>query len=136
MNDLLGKQVDFMCDQSTNTSSQIKAGKVKAYGVTTRTRVAALPRLRPLHESGLPNFEVVIWHGLYAPRGTPAPVLDRLGQSLREALADPTIAARLRELGSEPVSKERATPQALRALLRSELDRWGPIIKQAGAYAD
>jgi tripartite-type tricarboxylate transporter receptor subunit TctC len=136
MNDLLGKQVDFMCDQTTNTTSQIKAGKVKAYGVTTRTRVPSLPQLKPLHESGLPNFEVVIWHALYAPRNTPAPVLDRLGQALVKAISDPTIAARLRELGSEPATKERATPAALRALLRSELDRWGPIIKAAGVYAD
>jgi tripartite-type tricarboxylate transporter receptor subunit TctC len=136
MNDLLGKQVDFMCDQTTNTSSQIKAGKVKAYGVTTRTAVPSLPKLRPLHESGLPGFEVVIWHALYAPRGTPAPVVDRLARALREALQDRTIATRLRDLGSEPATKERATPDALRALLRAELDRWGPIIRQAGVYAD
>jgi tripartite-type tricarboxylate transporter receptor subunit TctC len=136
MNDLLGKQVDFMCDQTTNTTSQIKAGKVKAYGVTTRSRVPSLPDLRPLHESGLPNFEVVIWHALYAPRGTPAPVVDRLVRALREALQDRNIAARLRELGSEPATRERAAPEPLRALLKSELDRWGGIIRKAGVYAD
>jgi tripartite-type tricarboxylate transporter receptor subunit TctC len=136
MNDLLGKQVDFMCDQTTNTTSQIKAGKVKAYGVTTRSPVGSLPQLKPLADLGLPGFEVVIWHALYAPRATPAPVIDRLARALREALQDPTIARRLRDLGSEPATKERATPEALRKQLESELARWGGIIRQAGVYAD
>ncbi len=136
MNDLLGQQVDFMCDQTTNTTSQIKAGKVKAYGVTTRRPVPSLPQLKPLHDSGLPGFEVVIWHGLYAPKGTPQPVIDRLSRVLGEVLQDRTLATRLRDLGSEPAARERATPDALRTLLRSELDRWGGIIRQAGVYAD
>ncbi|MGE3539595.1 MAG: tripartite tricarboxylate transporter substrate-binding protein [Candidatus Tectimicrobiota bacterium] len=136
MNDLLGGQVDFMCDQTTNTTSQIKAGKVKAYGVTTRTRVPSLPDLPTLHEAGLTGFEVTVWHGLYAPQGTPQAVIATLVRALQAALKDETVARRFAELGTEPVSEQRATPEALRQHLKAEIDKWGPIIKQAGAYAD
>ncbi len=136
MNDLLGGQVDFMCDQTTNTTSQIKAGKVKAYGVTTKTRVPSLSDLPTLHEAGLPNFEVVVWHGLYAPKSTPKPIIDRLTKALQLALKDPAVIQRFGDLGTEPVVESRATPQALRAHLKAEIDKWGPIIKKAGVYAD
>lgn len=136
MNDLLGGQVDLMCDQTTNTTSQIKGEKIKAYGVTTKARVSSLPNLPTLHEAGLPNFEVAVWHGLYAPKGTPKAVIDRLTKSLQTALKDETVKQRFAELGTEPVSQERATPQALRTQLKSEIDKWAPVIKKAGVYAD
>jgi putative tricarboxylic transport membrane protein len=136
MNDLLGGQVDFMCDQTTNTTSQIKAGKIRVYGVTTKTRVPSLPDVPTLHEAGLPNFEVAIWHGLYAPKGTPKPVVDKLAAALQEALKDTLVRTRFAELGTEPVATERARPEALRKHLALELEKWGPVIKKAGVYAD
>ncbi len=136
MNDLLGGQVDLMCDQTTNTTSQIKAGKIKAYGVTTRTRVASLPELPTLDASGLPGFEVTVWHGVYAPKGTPGPVVDKLVDALQVALKDATVKQRFADLGTEPVAADRATPEALRAHLKAEIDKWGPVIKKAGVYAD
>jgi tripartite-type tricarboxylate transporter receptor subunit TctC len=136
MNDLLGGQVDFMCDQTSNTISQIKAGKVKVYGVTTKTRVSALPNVPTLHEAGLPGFEVSVWQGLYVPKGTPKAVIDTLTKALQTALADPELKKRFVELGTDPASKESATPAALRKHLKSEIDKWAPIIKKAGVYAD
>ena len=96
MNDLLGGKVDFMCDQTTNTTGQIKAGKIKVYAVTTKKRVPSLPDVPTAAEAGLPNFEVVVWHGLYAPKGTPKPVIDRLNAALKVALKDPTLKQALR----------------------------------------
>ncbi|MFD2368393.1 tripartite tricarboxylate transporter substrate binding protein BugD [Pseudoduganella sp. GCM10020061] len=136
MNDLLGGQVDFMCDQTTNTTSQIKGGKIKAYGVTTRKRVPSLPNLPTLNEAGLPGFEVAVWHGMYAPKSTPKPVVDQLAGALRAALKDPAVVKRFADLGTEPVPATRATPEALRAHLQAEIARWKPIITKAGAYAD
>jgi tripartite-type tricarboxylate transporter receptor subunit TctC len=136
MNDLLGGQVDFMCDQTSNTVSQIKAGRVKVYGVTTKTRVSALPEVPTLQEAGLRDFEVSVWQGLYVPKGTPKPVAEKLTKALQSALANPTLKQRFVELGTVPASKERATPEALRAHLKAEIDKWGPIIRKAGVYAD
>ena len=136
MNDLLGGQVDFMCDQTTNTTSQIKAGKIKVYGVTTKKRVASLPDVPTMDEAGLKGFEVSVWHGLYSPKGTPKPVIDKLTRALQEALKDDNVKQRFAELGTEPVEQKRATPEALREHLKAEIDRWGPIIKKAGVYAD
>jgi tripartite-type tricarboxylate transporter receptor subunit TctC len=136
MNDLLGGQVDFMCDQTTNTTSQIKAGKIKVYGVTTKKRIGALPEVPTMSEAGLPNFEITVWHAMYAPKGTPKPIIEKLSKALQEALRDPTLKQRFADLGSEPVAQNRATPEALRAQLKSEIDKWGPIIKKAGVYAD
>ena len=136
MNDLVSGQVDLMCDQTTNTTSQIKGGAVKAYAVTTRERLATLPELPTMQESGFPGFEVTIWHGLYAPKGTPKPVIDKLTAALQEALADETVKSRFAELGTDPVAKDRATPEALRTHLVAEIDKWAPVIKKAGIYAD
>ena len=136
MNDLLGGQVDFMCDQTTNTTGQIQGGKVKAYGVTTKTRVASLPGIPTLDEQGLKGFEVAVWHAVYAPKGTPKPALDALVRGLQEALKDADLKANLAKLGTEPVDQKLATPDALRAHLKAEIDKWGPIIKKAGDYAD
>ena len=136
MNDLLGGQVDFMCDQTTNTTSHIKAGKVKVYGVTTAKRIGSMPEVPTMNEAGLPNFTVTVWHAMYAPKGTPKAIVDQLSQALQVALKYPTLGQRFAELGSEPVSQERATPEALRVQLKSEIDKWGPIIKKAGIFAD
>ena len=136
MNDLLGGQVDFMCDQTTNTTSQIKAGKINVYGVTTKKRVASLPNVPTMDEAGLKGFEVSIWHALYAPKGTPKPVIDKLTNALQDAMKDSTVKQRFADLGTEPVALNRATPAALSAHLKAEIDRWAPIIKKAGVYAD
>lgn len=136
MNDLLGGQIDFMCDQTTNTTGQIKGGKIKAYAVTTAKRVPSLPNVPTAQEGGLPGFDLAVWHGLYAPKGTPKPVIDKLVAALQVAVKDPQIKARLEDLGSEPVSVAEATPDALRKKLASQIDLWAPIIKKAGVYAD
>jgi tripartite-type tricarboxylate transporter receptor subunit TctC len=136
MNDLLGGQVDLLCDQTTNTTSQIKGGKVKAYGVTTKARVASLPELRTLDEQGLKGFEVSVWHALYAPKGTPKPALDKLVAALQEGLKDPTVKQRFADLGATTMPPDKGTPAALQSFLKSEIDKWAPLIKKAGVYAD
>jgi tripartite-type tricarboxylate transporter receptor subunit TctC len=136
MNDLLAGQIDLLCDQTTSTTSHIRAGKVKVYGATTKERVASLPNIPTLAEQGIKGFEMVVWHGLYAPKGTPKPVIAKLGAALREALQDPSVKSRFADLGAEPVAADKATPQALQAYLKAEIDKWGPIYKQAGAFAD
>jgi len=136
MNDLLGGQVDFMCDQTTNTTAQIKGGKVKVYGVTSKTRVASLPDIRTLDEQGLKGFEVGIWHGLYGPKGMPKAVLDKLVAALQDTVKDADVKKRFADLGATTMPPEKATPAALQAHLKAEMNRWGPLIKKAGVYAD
>ncbi len=136
MNDLLGGQVDFMCDQTTSTTSQIKSGKVKVYGVTSAQRVASLPDVPTLQEQGLKGADVGIWHALYAPKGTPKPVLDKLVSALQEALADASVQKRFADLGAVTYPKDKQTPQALQAHLKAEIAKWAPLIKKAGQYAD
>jgi tripartite-type tricarboxylate transporter receptor subunit TctC len=136
MNDLLGGQVDFMCDQTTNTTQQIKSGKVKVYAVTSPKRVPSLPDIATLDELGLKGFNVGIWHALYAPKGTPKAAIDKLSAALQEALKDDTVKKRFADLGAEAYPTDKATPAALRVFLKSEIDKWGPIIKKAGVYAD
>jgi tripartite-type tricarboxylate transporter receptor subunit TctC len=136
MTDLLGGQVDFMCDQTTNTTGQIKAGEVKAYGVFTDERVNALPDLPTVKEGGLEGQSFAIWHGLYAPAGTPEPIINKLSEALKVALADPKVIERFAELGTAPVAADQATPWALQQKLMAEIDRWKPVIEAAGEYAD
>jgi tripartite-type tricarboxylate transporter receptor subunit TctC len=136
MNDLLGGQVDFMCDQTTNTTGQIQGGKVKAFGVTTKTRVASLKDIPTLDEQGLKGFEVAVWHGVYVPKGTPKAVQEKLVATLQEALRDADLKSNLAKLGTEPVPQKDATPESLRTKLTSEIAKWGPLIKKAGVYAD
>jgi tripartite-type tricarboxylate transporter receptor subunit TctC len=136
MTALMGGQVDLMCDQTTNTTQQIKSGRVKVYGVTTRTRVPSLPFVPTLSEAGLPNFEVAVWHGFYAPKGTPKPALDKLNAALQTAVQDAGFKSRLAELGALAVPVSKATPESLRKQLESEIAKWGPVIKAAGIYAD
>jgi tripartite-type tricarboxylate transporter receptor subunit TctC len=136
MTDLLGGQVDIMCDQTTNTTEQIKGGTIKAYAVTTPAKLDVLPDVPTVGELGLPSLEVGIWHGVYAPKGTPAEALEKLTAALQGALADPGIAAKMAELGTSPVPADQATGPALQAKLESEIARWKPIIETAGVFAD
>lgn len=136
MNDLLGGRIDVLCDQTTNTSGPIRAGSIKAYAVTTKGRVASVAQLPSLHESGLPNFELTIWYGLFAPKGTPKQAVDQLSNAVRVAIADPALVKRLEDLGAQPVSADRTNPANFAKYLRDEVAKWAPIIKAAGQYAD
>jgi tripartite-type tricarboxylate transporter receptor subunit TctC len=136
MNALLGGQVDVLCDQTTQTVPQIKAGSVKLYGMTTRNRVKVLPNTPTLAEQGLKDFEVVVWHGIYAPKGTPKPIIDRMNMAVRTALKDPDVIKRMDDLGAEIVPDKTNTPEALHAWLKSEIDKYGPVIKATGKFAD
>ena len=134
--DLIGGQVDILCDQTTNTTEQIKGGKVKALALTAPKRLDTLKDLPTAAEAGLAGFELSIWHGIYAPKGTPQPVVDKLVAALQAALKDPAVNKRFADLGAVTVSVDKQTPDGLAKHLKSEIDKWGPIIKQAGVYAD
>ena len=133
---LRGKQVDFLCDQSTNTSTQITGKTVKALAVTSSKRMPTLSDVPTLDESGLKGFQLGIWHGLWAPKGTPKPVVDKLVASLQEALNAPVFKGRMQVLGANVFSKADATPAALGKQVAGDLAKWAPIIKKAGTYAD
>ena len=133
---LIGGQVDFLCDQTTNTTQQIKGGRVKAYGVTTRNRLPSLPDVPTLNEQGLTNFEVGVWHGMWVPKGTPKAIVDKLSASLQDALKDPTFHRNMTELGAEIMPEARTKPEGFGQYVRSEITRWAPVIKKAGEYAD
>ena len=138
MTDLMGGQVDLMCDQTTNTSAQIQSGKVKAYAVTTTKRLTtpALKGLPTLDEAGVKGFNVTIWHGLYAPKGTPKPVLDKLNAALKASLKDPEFVQREEALGAVVVTDARTNPAEHKKFVTEEIAKWSPVIKAAGAYAD
>jgi tripartite-type tricarboxylate transporter receptor subunit TctC len=138
MNDILGGQVDIMCDQTTNTTGQIEAGKVKAYAVSTTKRLTtpALAKLPTLDESGLKGFNVSIWHALYAPKGTPKPVLDQLNNALKAALKDADFIKRQEALGAVVITDNRVNPADHKNFVAAEIKKWGDVIKAAGQYAD
>ncbi len=138
MTDLLGGQVDLMCDQTTNTTQQIEAGKVKGFAVTTPKRLTspALAKLPTLDESGLKGFNVSIWHGMYAPKGTPKAVVDKLNTALRAALKDPEFIKREEALGAVVVTDARLAGAEHKKYVEAEINKWGPVIKAAGQYAD
>jgi tripartite-type tricarboxylate transporter receptor subunit TctC len=138
MNDLLGGQVDLMCDQTTNTTGQIESGKVKAFAVTSAKRLTtpALKNLPTLDESGLKGFNVSIWHGLYAPKGTPKAVLDKLNAALRAALKDPEFIKREEALGAVVITDARLDGAEHKKFVAAEIAKWTPVIKAAGQYAD
>lgn len=136
MTDLLGGQVDVLCDQTTQTLQHIAAGNVKLYGVTASKRIAALPNAPTLAESGLKDFQVVVWHGMYLPKATPKPVADRLTAALQASLKEPDVRKKLADLGAEIVPPDKQTPEGLRVWLKAEIDKWTPIIRAAGIYAD
>ena len=138
MTDLLGGQVDLMCDQTTNTTQQIEGGKIKAFAVTTPKRLTtpALAKLPTLDESGLKGFNVSIWHGMYAPKGTPKAVVDKLNAALRTSLKDPEFIKRQEALGAVVVTDARLAGAEHKKFVESEIGKWGPAIKAAGQYAD
>jgi len=138
MTDLMGGQVDIMCDQTTNTSAQIEGGKVKGYAVTSSKRLTtpALAKLPTLEESGMKGFNVGIWHGMYAPKGTPKPVQDQINAALRKALADPEFIKRQEALGAVVITDARLGSAEHKKFVEAEINKWGPVIKAAGQYAD
>ncbi len=136
LNALIAKQVDILCDQTTNTTQHINAGTVKAFGVTSKTRLGALPNLPTLDEAGLKGFQVGVWNGVYAPKGTPKAVIDKLAAAAQAALKEPDFRKRMSDLGATVYAPEQSTPAALGVQLKSEIDRWTPVIKAAGVYAD
>jgi tripartite-type tricarboxylate transporter receptor subunit TctC len=138
MTDLMGGQIDLMCDQTTNTTSQIEGKKVKAFGVTTNKRLTtpALKDLPTMQEAGLKGFEVTIWHGLYAPKGTPPDVLAKLNAALKTALKDPEFIKKQEGLGAVVVTDKRVEPAEHKKFVAAEIAKWSPIIKAAGVYAD
>jgi tripartite-type tricarboxylate transporter receptor subunit TctC len=135
LTDLVGGQVDFMCDQTTNTTGQITAGKVKAYAVTTAERVKSLPNLPTTAEAGLPQLQVSVWHGLYVPKGTSQEIVKKLTEALKKALANQAVIDQMAKLGTAPVKPEDATPEAHRAHLDEQLKTWAKVIADAGVKA-
>jgi tripartite-type tricarboxylate transporter receptor subunit TctC len=138
MTDILGGQVDLMCDQTTNTSGQIESGKVKAFGVTTMKPLttAALAKVPTLDSQGLKGFNMTVWHGLYAPKGTPKAVVDTVNAALRAALKDPEFIKREEALGAVVITDNRLSPAEHKKFVEAEIAKWGPAIKAANQYAD
>ncbi|MDD0808936.1 tripartite tricarboxylate transporter substrate-binding protein [Curvibacter sp. RS43] len=138
MTDLMGGQVDLMCEQATNAVPQIEAKKIKLFGVTSKQKLPlpALAQAPTLAEAGLAGFEMTVWHGLYAPRGTPAAVLAKLNTALRSALKDPELIKRQEALGVRVVTDARLEPVEHRKFVEAELQRWSKVIRDAGESAD
>ncbi len=135
MEDLVGKQVDFMCDQTTNTTEQIKGGTVKGYAITSPERNPALPDVPTTTEAGLPDVQVSVWHGLYVPKDTPDEIVQALTAALQGALKDASVVEKFAGLGTAPVADDQATPEAHREMLQSQIELWKPIIEAAGVKA-
>lgn len=131
LTDLLGGQVDLLCDQTTQTVGYINAGKVKTYGVTTPKRLSTLPNIPTLDEQGLKGFDVKVWHGIYAPKGTPPEVIAKINGALKAALKDPEIKKRLDESSIDIVSMDKVTSKSLKDQVESELNKWGPLIRKS-----
>lgn len=132
MQDLLAGQIDLMIDQASNSLPHLRAGDIKAYAVTAETRLASAPDIPTVDEAGLPEFHVSIWHGLWAPKGTPNAIIQKLNSAVMVALATPAIRQRLADLGQEIPAREQQSPEALATFQRAEIEKWWPIIKAAG----
>ncbi|MDD1534637.1 MULTISPECIES: tripartite tricarboxylate transporter substrate-binding protein [unclassified Bradyrhizobium] len=132
LNDVIAGHIDVYCDPATGPTPYIQSNTIKGYAITSKTRVATLPEVPTSTESGVPEFDVTTWYGLYAPKGTPKPVMDHLVAALQAALRDPALISRFAELSMAPVESERATPEALEAFLKAEIGKWKRIIKAAG----
>ena len=136
LTDLIGGQVQLMCDQTTNLAGQLKAGSVKSYGATTLQRIPAFKDIPTLHEQGLKNFQVNVWHGVYAPKGTPKVATDKLAAAIKAGIHDASYKAKMAELGANVPNDKNASPEGHKAHLKAQIDLWTPIIKKAGVYAD
>ena len=136
MNALLGSQVDLLCDQTASTTQHIKAGSVKLSGVTAAARIKTMASTPTLAEQGVNGFEVVVWHGIYAPKGTPKEAVTKFGAALQAALKDPAVVAKMDELGAVIVPEAKQTPAGLQSWLQQETARYAPVIKAAGQFAD
>jgi tripartite-type tricarboxylate transporter receptor subunit TctC len=132
LQDLVAGQIDLMFDQVANAMPQARAGKIKGYAVTAKTRAAVAPDVLSVDEAGLPDFYISVWHGMWAPKGTPKDILDKLNTAVVETLGDPTVQGRLRDLGQEIPPRDQQTPQGLDALQKADIEKWWPIIKAAG----
>jgi tripartite-type tricarboxylate transporter receptor subunit TctC len=131
LTDLLGGQVDLLCDQTTQTIPYIKDGRVKAYGTTTMKRLPAIPNVPTLNEEGLKGFEVKVWHGVYAPKGTPQPVLNKINAALKTALNSPDVKKRLEDANIDIVPADKISAKGLKDHLDKEINVWGPVIRKA-----
>jgi tripartite-type tricarboxylate transporter receptor subunit TctC len=136
MKDLLAGQIDLLFDQASNALPHVKAGRIRAYAVTAKTRLDAAPDIPTVDEAGLPGFYVSVWHGLWAPKATPADIVARLDDSVQRALADPAVSQRLAQMGQDIPPRAQQTPAGLRTLQKAEADKWWPIIKAAGIKAE
>jgi len=135
LNDLVGGQVDYMCDQIVNLTPQIQAGSIKAYAIATEKRSPALPDVPTTKEGGLPEFQVSAWNALFAPKGTPKEVVTKLNGALVKALDDETTRKRLLDLGAEIADRAGRTPEALEKLVTSEIARWNKVLRAQTAAA-
>ena len=136
LTDLIAGQIDLMFDQASNSLGQVRAGTIKAYAVTARTRLPSAPDIPTVDEAGLPGFYTSTWYGMWAPKGTPKPVVARLSAAVMEALADPVVQKRLSDQGLEFPSPERQTAEALGAHHKAEIEKWWPIVKAANIKAE
>ncbi len=131
LTDLLGGQVDLLCDQTTQTIPYIKDGRVKAFGTTTMKRLPAIPNVPTLNEQGLKGFEVKVWHGVYAPKGTPQAIQDKINAALKKALNTPDVKKRLEDANIDIVPAEKISSKGLKDHLEKEINVWGPVIRKA-----
>ncbi len=135
MSDLLAGQIDILFDQASNALPQVKAGRIRAYAVTTKSRLKSAPDIPTVDEAGLPGFYVSVWHGMWAPKATPNDIIAKLDASVTRALADPAVRQRLAAIGQDIPPPEQQTPEGLRVYQKAEADKWWPIIKAAGIRA-
>ena len=136
MQDLVAGHIDLMLDQSSNALPQVRSGSIKAYAVTAAARLPAAPDIPTVDEAGLPGFHVSVWHGLWVPKSTPEDIIVKLNAAVVDALANPALRSRLAELGQEIAPRDQQSPQSLRALQKSEAEKWWPIIRAAGIKAE
>jgi tripartite-type tricarboxylate transporter receptor subunit TctC len=134
--DLIAGRVDLLFDQASSSLAQVRGGNIKAFAVTAKSRLQAAPDIPSVDEAGLPGFYTTFWFGLWAPKGTPGRIIDRINAALVETLADATVRSRLGDLGSEIPPREQQTPQALAALQKAEIEKWWPIIRAANIKAE
>ena len=132
MQDLVAGRIDYMVDQASNSLPQVRSGKIKAYAVTAKNRLAAAPEIPTVDEAGLPGLHVSVWFGVWAPKGTPHEIISKLNAAMQSSLADPTVRQRLGDLGQEVVPREQQTPEALAAYHKAEAEKWWPLVKAAG----